>query len=120
MINDFLLKDIMSKLSSDSKFVGVMMMVAGVLTCLTIVGIPFGIPIIFSGMRAKEGGSQMERYMFSSEENDKLMAYESFQKHFFIIKVLMIIGIVGAVLSLIFLFGVIMSLIGALVKMGGH
>ena len=71
-------------------------------------------------MRAKEGGSQIERFMFSSEVNDKLMAYENYQKHFFIIKVLMIIGIVVAVLSLIFLFGVIMSLIGAMVKMGGH
>ena len=120
MQSDYLLNNVISKLATDSKFVGVFMMIMGGLACLTIVGLPFGIPIIFAGMRAKEGGSQIERFLMTSEMNDKLFAYESYQKHFYILKVLMIVFLIVAVLSLIFLFGVIISLIGAFVKMGGH
>lgn len=120
MNNDFLIRAMMSKLVADSKFVGIFMMATGALVCLTIVAMPIGIPIIFAGMRAKEAGTQMGRFIFSSDVNDKLMAYENYQKHFYIQKVLMIISISLLILALILLFGMIISLLGSMLKMGGH
>lgn len=118
MHRDYIVNDMLSKLASDSKFVGLFMMIMGALICLSIIGLPFGIPYIFAGMRAKEGGNQLERYISSDDINDKIMAYENFGKHFNIIKILTIIGIVVAVLAIIFMFTVIMALITAFVGGG--
>ncbi len=111
MQRDYIFNDMVSKLASDSKFVGLFMMIMGALICLSIIGLPFGIPYIFAGMRAREGGNQLGRYISTDDINDKIMAYENFGKHFNIIKILTIIGIVLAVLALIFFFTVIMAMI---------
>ncbi|GAB1350510.1 hypothetical protein MASR1M107_27250 [Ignavibacteriales bacterium] len=100
MQNDFLLNSMMSKLASDSKFVGIFMMIIGVLICLTIVGLPLGLPYVFAGIRAKDGGAQIEQYLMTNDNILKVNAYENYQKHFFILKVLFIVGLVVAVLAI--------------------
>ncbi len=113
MQRDYIFNDMVSKLASDSKLVGMFMIVMGALICLSIVGLPLGIPYIFAGIRAKDGGAQLERFIVSTDVNDKIMAYENYQKHFFIIKVLTIIGVVMVVLALLFFFTIIAALITA-------
>ncbi|MBK7867608.1 MAG: hypothetical protein IPJ75_11870 [Ignavibacteriales bacterium] len=114
MQSDYLIRAMMSKLATDSKFVGVFMMITGALICLSIVGLPLGIPYIFAGMRAKEGGSQIEQYVLSNNNSIKTSAYENYQKHFFILKVLYIVGFIGAILGLIFIFFILYAFVRGL------
>jgi hypothetical protein len=56
METDYRAKSIVSKLGADSKVVGVLNIVLGVLNCLTISGIISGVIMIITGMKAKEAG----------------------------------------------------------------
>jgi hypothetical protein len=120
MQNDYLLNGILSKLASDSKFVGIFMIIVGALACLTCVGLPFGIPYIFAGMRAKEGGEKIEQFLMLNEGSVKISAYDSYQKHFFILKILFIVGLVAGAIALLFFFGIILSLISNLTHTRGY
>ena len=120
MQNDFLMNSMMSKLAADSKFVGIFMMVVGGLVCLTLFGIPFGLPYLFAGIRAKDAGAQIEQFLMTNDNVLKTNAYENYQKHFFILKVLFIVGIVAAIVFVIFFFVAFAAIISGISRSGVH
>ncbi|OQY74083.1 MAG: hypothetical protein B6D45_07280 [Ignavibacteriales bacterium UTCHB3] len=109
-----LMNDMLSKLAADSKFVGTFIIVMGALYCLSIFGAIVGIPAIFVGLRARDGGNNLERFIATDDPNDKIMAYQSYQKHFFILKVLLIIAVVFLVISVLFYSSVFFSFLSLL------
>ncbi|KAB2907903.1 MAG: DUF5362 family protein [Ignavibacteriales bacterium] len=102
MQSDMLMNDTMLKLASDSKLVGILYMVIGGL--LILLGLLIGeiapfilvtaiaIVPIFIGLRARKGGQHIERLIGTNDPNDKIVAYENYQKHFAVLKVVLIIG----------------------------
>lgn len=114
MQRDMLMNDMLSKLAADSKLVGIFYIVMGGLLILSgllqdfgslIFSALIGVPLIFIGVRAREGGEHIERFIGTDDPNDKISAYESYQKHFAILKVMLIVGAV--ILTLVILVFII-------------
>ena len=97
-------KSIVSKLGADSKFVGIMNIVLGVLNCLTISGIITGVIMIITGMRAKEAGDHFQNYSAFGDETEEFRALESLGKYFTWMKISIIVGIVLIVIFFLISF----------------
>lgn len=92
------------KMTGDMNFVGVFYIIIGALYSITIVGAPFGIPMIISGLRLRESADSFRGYLNSNDSRMMEIALERQSRFFFIQKVLMIITIVLAVLYIILIF----------------
>jgi len=106
-----------SKMSGDMRFVGIFYIIMGALNCLSIVGAIIGVPYIICGLRLRESADAYSSYLSSNDSNLLERAFERQGSFFFIQKVLLIIGIVIAVLAIIFLIA-----FGAMIfsSFGGH
>jgi len=106
-----------SKMSGDMRFVGIFYIIMGALNCLSIIGAIIGIPYIICGLRLRESADAYNSYLGSNDVNLLERAFERQGSFFFIQKVLMIIGIVIAVLAIIFFIA-----FGAMIfsSFGGH
>ncbi len=87
-----------SRMVRDMNFVGIFAIIYGILACLTIIGMIFGIPYIFIGMRLREAADGFMKYTEGRNEQDLLNAFIKQGRSFFIMKVLVIIGL--AILAL--------------------
>jgi ABC-type glycerol-3-phosphate transport system permease component len=94
MENDYRAKSIVSKLGADSKVVGVLNIVLGVLNCLTISGIISGVIMIITGMKAKEAGDHFQNFSAFSDEAEEYRALESLGKYFRWMKISIIVSLV--------------------------
>jgi hypothetical protein len=98
--------DMVYTMSRDMKFLGIMSIIYGIINCLTILGAVIGVPYIFAGIRLKESGESFGFYSKNYDEMALQQAIERQKRFFFIMKVLVIIGIV--VFALIVLFYILM------------
>lgn len=101
MENDYREKSIVSKLGSDSKLVGILNIVLGVINCLTISGIITGVIMIITGMKAKEAGDHFQNYSAFSDEAEEYRALESLGKYFRWMKISIIVTLVVVVVMII-------------------
>lgn len=93
------------------KLIGIVMIIQGVLTALTIVGIIVAWLPIWLGVLLMQSGSAAERANMAGDEASFRMAMDKLHTYFVIQGVLVIIGIVVFVLMLIFYGAVIAALI---------
>ena len=93
---------ILIKMSKDMNFLAIVLIVYGAITCLSIIGAIFGIPYIFAGIRMKEAAFHFKNFTFANNITELHHAVERQQRMFFIFKVLAIVGIIFAVLLIIF------------------
>jgi hypothetical protein len=92
---------IFEKLTKDMHFVGLFTIIYGVLSCLTIIGALFGIPIIIAGLRIREAADQFSIYRMSNNNQALKAGFELQNKYFRIFKILIIVGIVLTVLYIL-------------------
>ena len=92
------LQEAASKMARDMHFVGIFVIVYGVLACLTIVGMIVGIPYIFVGIRFREAADEFTKYIESRNEENLLNAFIRQGRSFFIVKILLIVGMAFLVL----------------------
>jgi hypothetical protein len=52
-----------SRMVRDMNFVGIFAIIYGILACLTIIGMIFGIPYIFIGMRLREAANREDLFL---------------------------------------------------------
>lgn len=97
-------RDIIKKMNTDMRFVGIFSIIYGALTCIGIVTAIIGIPYIIMGIRLRESADHFARYIELGDEMDLNMALEKQQGYYFISKVLVIIALVFILLYLIFIF----------------
>ena len=95
-----------SNMTRDMNFVGIITIIGGALSCLTIIGAIIGIPVIISGMRLREAATAFTSYQSSNDAGTLMNGFERQGRYFFIQKVLTIIGLVIAALYLIIILGV--------------
>jgi len=98
--------DMVYTMSRDMKFLGIMSIIYGIINCLTILGAVIGVPYIFAGIRLKESGESFGFYSKNYDEIALQQAIERQKRFFFIMKVLVIIGIV--LFALVVLFYILM------------
>ena len=94
------------KMVKDMKFVGMFFIIYGVIACLTIIGAIFGVPYIFVGLRFREAGDNFLQHIKSGNEQDLVTAFQKQSSSFFIMKVLVIIGLILFVLYIIVMIAV--------------
>ena len=87
------LQDTANKMTRDMHFVGLFAVIYGILACLTIIGMIFGIPYIFVGLRLREAADEFTKYAENRNEENLLNAFIRQGRSFFIVKVLVIVGL---------------------------
>lgn len=88
----------------DMRFMGWVSLIYGILTCVSIVGIPLGIPLIIASHRFIEGVNRFEGYRMERSESELRAGFQQLGSSFRILKILTIIYIVLTVLYLFFMF----------------
>ena len=93
---------ILNKMASDMNFMAIYSIVMGAITCLSIIGAALGIPQIFAGLRLRESSEAFKSYASTNNVAALQFAFERQQRYFHITKIIAIVGIVLAVLIIIF------------------
>ncbi len=101
----------LTKMVGDMRFVGLVLMISGIVSCLSIVGAIFGVPSIICGTRLREAADSFAHYLKSKDKNELIAALEKQSSYFFLQKVLFIIGICGTALMLFIYLIVIFALV---------
>jgi len=109
-------KVIIPKMVKDMKFVGIITLISGVLNCMTIFGLPIGIPMIFMGSRLRESADFFHIYNTSNDQFAFANAIDRQYKYFHIQKIMFIISLV---LVAIFIM-VYIALIALLISHGSE
>lgn len=84
---------VLPRLNSDMRFVGVAYIIYGALCCLTIIGALFGVPMILMGMRLRDAATGLETWQSGQEPRALLYAFDKQRSFFFIQKVFIVIGL---------------------------
>ncbi len=89
------------KMGKDMNFLGVIAVIYGILSCLSIIGAVVGIPIIFAGMRMRESSDYYKAYSQSKDMSILTSAVERQERFLYIFKIAAIIGIILLALGVI-------------------
>ena len=100
---------VVSEMVRDMRFMGIIHIVSGAINCLTIIGLVFGIPMLIAGLRLREAADSFEAYGRVPDQGFLARAFERQQRHFYIYKILTIVGIVFTVLYMIVMFGLFVA-----------
>lgn len=92
------------KMASDMKFVGIFLIIAGALSCLTIIGAVVGIPTLISGLRLRESADAFTIYLERNDLSSLERAIERQSRYFFIQKVLLIISLLIIAVEFVIFF----------------
>ncbi|MBB1534978.1 DUF5362 family protein [Leptotrichia sp.] len=92
------------------KIIGIILMIQGVLTSLTIIGAIIGVPIIFAGKNLFASGGNLSDYKFSRSINEIKKFFINYKKYW---KVIFMIYIAGIVSVLLFIGILVFSAINA-------
>ncbi|MHB1616703.1 MAG: DUF5362 domain-containing protein [Metallibacterium sp.] len=93
------------------KFVGIINIITGVLTALSLVGILWAWIPIWMGVLLLQSGGAIERAQMAGDESALRMALDKLRVYFIIQGVLFIIGLVVMALFFMLFFGALMAAI---------
>ena len=96
-------RDIIKKMNSDMRFVGIFYIIYGAITCIGIITAVIGVPYIKMGMRLRESADSFDRYTALGDDMDLNMALEKQQRFYFINKIMIIIALAFVALYIIFI-----------------
>ncbi len=91
------------KMTGDMRFVGLFVIIYGVLNCITIIGALIGVPLIFAGLRMREAADQFHYFRMTNDPASMRSGFELQGRYFHIIKILIIVALVLTVLYIIFI-----------------
>lgn len=92
---------LLNKLIFNMNFVGMAIIIYGVINSLTIIGAIIGIPLIIMGLRLRESASSYEMFKLTGETSSLINAIQKQDEYFNIHKILIIIFLVLTLLSII-------------------
>ncbi len=101
------LQAMLRTMSGDMKFIGIFTIVAGAISCLSIIGAAFGIPYIFAGIRLKDSAAAFVAYSSHADSGQLRNALDLQGKYFRIQKILILVGLGLAALYIIVAFFII-------------
>ncbi len=100
------------KMVKDMRFVGIFVIIYGVITCLTIIGALIGVPLIFAGMRMRESADQFSYFRTTNNAAAMRSGFELQSRYFNIFKILIIAGLILTALYIIFIIVFLSSFLG--------
>mgnify|MGYP001170139455 CR=1 FL=1 len=83
-------------------FVGIVTIIIGALNCITIIGLPFGLPMVFMGSRLRDSANFYSIYVRTKDSFALFNAFDNQNRFFRIQKILFIISIILGVLAIAF------------------
>ncbi len=98
------LKALLLKMTKDMNFLGIVSIIYGAFSCISIIGAVIGVPIIITGIRLRESSDAYRAYIDSDDKGMMYRAVERLSSFFYIYKVITIIYIALFVLSIIVFF----------------
>jgi len=107
------LQSMLRSMAGDMKFVGILTIISGAISCLTIIGAAIGIPYIFAGIRLKDSAATFESYAVSADAGRLKIALELQAKYFRILKILILVGLGLAALYVLFLIVIVGMALGS-------
>jgi hypothetical protein len=99
------------KMTDDMKFVGMFQIIMGALACLSIVGAITGVPMLISGLRARESAEAFVNYQRDNDANWLARAFTGQAGYFKMQKIMAILTIVVVALVVVFYVVVIAVLV---------
>lgn len=100
---------IVDKQARDMSFVGIIFIIMGGMTCLTITGAIFGIPYIIMGLRLRESSQALLSYLASGNVLELNNAFEKSSSFFSIMKIFIIIGLALFALSILVIIMILIT-----------
>jgi hypothetical protein len=104
------------QMSKDMNFVSIFVIIYGAITCISIIGMVMGIPLIFAALRLKEAAEAFKHYAFQGDQMALNYGFEKMSNSFRIIKILIIITLIFYGLAIIAVFAVLMPLVNSFVN----
>lgn len=92
----------LQKTKGQMNFVGIMAIIFGAISCLSIFGAIVGIPLILAGLRAKDSAEKLGHFLENKEIGDLKNAITLVGKYFEMKKLFYIISLILTVLTIIF------------------
>ena len=89
-------------MTGDMRFVGIFQIVFGALACLSIFGAITGIPMLISGIRARESADAFTNYQQAGDPNWLARAFNGQAGYFKMQKIMAILTIVMVALVMVF------------------
>jgi hypothetical protein len=104
-LNDVHFINFLSKMRSQMNFVGIMNIIFGALSCLTIIGAVVGVPQILSGIKLRESCENMDIFMKDGNTSQLKVSLKLMGKFYEYTKIYYIVNIV--IFGLVILFYII-------------
>jgi|GEM_PF-520762 len=89
----------MGEMSKNLKFVGIMYIIVGVITCIGIISAIIGVPMIIAGLRAKDAGEKLTGYLQTGDDMSYSSFYKDLSDHFKMLKIYFIIYLISMILG---------------------
>lgn len=105
------MKTLLMKMAKDMNFLGIVSIIYGAFSCISIIGAVIGVPVIITGIRLRESADAYRAYIESDDKGMMYRAVERLSSFFYIYKVIAIIYIVLIALSII-IFILVMAFAG--------
>ncbi len=93
LLNNNIMGATIDDMARDMKFYAVFYIVMGALSCLSIIGAVYGIPLIIYSIKLKDSAEQFRSFSSSKDFFQLQQALENQRKFFFFNKVVILIGI---------------------------
>ena len=93
------------------KFLGVLLIVYGIISALTVIGILFAWVPIWMGVLLFKAGNNTESAGVTGDKNMLLLTLNQLRKYFVIQGVLLLVGVIASVLGLIIAGGSLMGIL---------
>lgn len=100
------------KMVKDMRFVGIFVIIYGVINCLTIIGALIGVPLIFAGMRMREAAEQFSYFRMTNNAAAMRSGFELQSRYFNIFRILIIVSLILTALYIIFIVVFLSSFLG--------
>lgn len=111
-MDTLILQSRIREMSNHMKFVGLFAVIYGAIATITIIGAIFGIPYLIAGLRLRESAASYKDYAMMNDPRLLITAFEKQSSFFFIMKVLIIIGLVIMAIYMLFLLMFVLGFMG--------
>lgn len=96
------------------KIFGIIAIIQGVFSCLSIVGIIVGIPSILAGIKLMDSSKSLNNYKLMNDTKSLKNFFIEYKNYWIIILITMLVSIILVILSFIVFAGMVTALIQAL------
>lgn len=115
----YLSKPDIIQMGKDMNFTSIFIIIYGAISCISIIGAIFGIPIIIAALRLKEAAEAFKHYAINNDMNALNYGFDKQANAFRILKILIIVSLIFYALAIILVFAILIPLLTQLTHVNG-